>query len=75
MLAQRRYGALSDGATATDGRIRWYDREEYSLDKDSVGRGLLFLYRETGQEKSAGSKAAYGAIAASAPGQNPKFLA
>ena len=34
-----------------DGRIRWYDREEYSLDKIPSGRGLLFLYRETGQEK------------------------
>lgn len=34
-----------------DGRIAWYDKEEYSLDKLPHGRGLLFLYRETGLDK------------------------
>ena len=40
-----------DRYICSDGRIKWYDSEEYSLDKIPSGRALLFLYRETGEEK------------------------
>ncbi len=40
-----------DRYVCKDGTILWYDREEYSLDKLPSGRALLYLYRETGQER------------------------
>lgn len=59
-----------------DGRIRWYDREEYSLDKIPSGpRPALSVSRDRTGEVPAGSKAAYGAIAASAQDRIRKFLA